>query len=83
MSNHTIGIEAAPRQIECLCCGAERIMIGRDAGDCPRCHYLGWTYSDELDGWTRRMIVNRELGVRPGIDQVRAGLTAPGFATGT
>ena len=54
--------ESDPRQIECLCCGAQRVMLERDAGDCPRCHYLGWTYSEDLDGWTQRLIANRGLG---------------------
>ena len=58
-------IQTAPREIQCLCCGAERVMLERDAGDCPRCHYLGWTYSDELDGYTQRLIQNRAFGVKP------------------
>jgi Zn finger protein HypA/HybF involved in hydrogenase expression len=58
-------IVSAPRQIECLCCGAERVMLRRDAGECPGCHYLGWTYSDDLDGTTQRLIVNRVFGVKP------------------
>ena len=48
-------------QIECLACGATRIVTGlgsAEAGECPRCGYLGWTYSDELDSSTRRMIMN-------------------------
>ena len=77
MANHIPHLEASPRQIECLCCGATRVMMGLSAGECPQCHYIGWTYSDELDGWTQRMIQNRKLGVAPGVDRVWAGLDAP------
>ena len=48
-------------QIECLVCGATRIVAGlgtSETGECQRCGYLGWTYSDELDSSTRRMITN-------------------------
>jgi hypothetical protein len=48
-------------QIECLACGARRLVTGRsthDTGECPSCRYLGWTYSDELDGATRHAIMN-------------------------
>jgi hypothetical protein len=57
-----------PIQIECLACGAKRVVTGithAETGDCPYCHYLGWTYSDELDGSTRRLIMNGGLGVGP------------------
>ena len=49
------------RQIECLACGATRIVTSlgvAETGECQRCGYLGWTYSDELDSSTRRMIMN-------------------------
>ena len=46
------------RQIACLACGEIRIVLGIQTGECPVCHYLGWTYADELDGSTRRMIIN-------------------------
>jgi hypothetical protein len=58
-------------RIECLACGAPRIADGlglAETGECPRCGYLGWTYSDELDSTTRRMIMNGEFaghGVAP------------------
>jgi hypothetical protein len=77
MPNHTPHLDSAPRQIECLCCGAVRVMMAHDAGECPQCHYVGWTYSDELDGWTQRMIQNRAFGTPPEVDRVRAGLHAP------
>ena len=40
--------------------------LGRaDTGECPRCHYLGWGFSDDLDGSTRRQIMNGALAVPP------------------
>ena len=57
-----------PTQIECLACGATRIVFGMgrtDTGECPRCHYLGWGFSDDLDGSTRRQIMNGALAVPP------------------
>jgi hypothetical protein len=51
------------KQIECLACGAERVLEpGTETGECPRCGYLGWTYSEELDPATRRMIMNGAFG---------------------
>jgi hypothetical protein len=49
--------EREATQIECLACGATR-AFAHDTAECPRCGYLGWTYSDALDGSTRRMIMN-------------------------
>jgi len=37
-----------PLTVECLCCGAERTTEGREAGECPRCGYVGWAASREL-----------------------------------
>ena len=47
-----------PRHIVCLACGETRIVLGIQTGECQACHYLGWTYAEELDGSTRRMIIN-------------------------
>ncbi len=80
MNKHRITIETAPRTIECLCCGTDRVMIGREGGECPRCHYVGWTYADELDGFTRRLIENRAFGVGPAH---HPGLGAPSLAAGS
>ena len=33
-------------------------MLGIETGECPACHYLGWTYVEELDRSTRRLIAN-------------------------
>ena len=46
------------RRIACLACGETRVAPGVETGECPRCHYLGWTYVEELDGSTRRLIMN-------------------------
>ena len=51
-------------QIACLACGATRVVYGvgrTETGECQRCRYTGWDYSDELDGWTRRMIADGSL----------------------
>jgi hypothetical protein len=34
------------------------MVFGVETGECPRCHYLGWTYAEELDGSTQRLIMN-------------------------
>ena len=53
----------APSSVECLACG-ERRSLDADAhtnlatGECPRCRFRGWDYSDELDGFTQRMVFN-------------------------
>jgi hypothetical protein len=49
---------------ECLCCGHSRQILpslshAEDAGECPRCHYVGWAYSSELSERARRLF--REL----------------------
>ena len=49
--------------MECLRCGENhRLESGPwrqlQSGECPRCGYLGWTYSYGLDASTRRMILN-------------------------
>jgi hypothetical protein len=53
-----------PIQLECLACGSVRVAYGysiAETGQCPRCSYVGWTYAEELDGWTTRMILNGKL----------------------
>jgi hypothetical protein len=60
--------QKSPSRIECLACGEVRVVTGTGTearGECPRCHYLGWAYSDELDGSTRRQIMNGALAVPP------------------
>ncbi len=49
-------------RIECLGCGKQRALGGRDplaAGECPRCHYLGWAYAADLDEAERRELRDR------------------------
>jgi hypothetical protein len=48
-----------PRQIACLACGETRVVIGPQSGECPRCHYVGWTYAEELDAST----VSRQIKI--------------------
>ena len=65
--NHT------PQQIACLACAAARAVPATEVGqtgECPRCGYLGWTYSHDLDSTTRRMIMN-------GLHAKRATTTSP------
>jgi hypothetical protein len=50
--------------VECLRCGQTREFSpgGRrfeEAGECPRCQYVGWAYSSDLSERTRRLF--REL----------------------
>jgi hypothetical protein len=55
----------ASLRIECLRCGAVRILhlLSRrlDAGECPRCKYVGWAPSDEVSERTRRLLRERPL----------------------
>ncbi|MDQ3067755.1 MAG: hypothetical protein M3R12_11505 [Actinomycetota bacterium] len=49
-----------PLTVECLRCGQSRAFTPgpwryEEAGVCPRCHYVGWAYSDELSEKTRRL----------------------------
>jgi hypothetical protein len=51
-------------QIVCLACNMPRVVFGLAGGDtanCPRCGYKGWDYSDELDGFTQRAIVEGQF----------------------
>jgi phage FluMu protein Com len=76
-------IKEEPTQIECLACGDVRVVTGlatHETGECPRCRYLGWTYSDELDGTTRRAIMNGEFALNAAGPAVRLGTArARGF----
>ncbi len=50
-----------PIQLECLACGSLRVAYGystEETGHCPQCSYVGWTYAEELDGWTTRQIMS-------------------------
>jgi hypothetical protein len=53
--------KAPSRQIECLACGAVRVVLGtssEETGECPRCGYLGWAYAEDLDWATEKAIMN-------------------------
>jgi ribosomal protein S27AE len=53
-----------PFRVECLSCGARRIVAGGrhgDAGECHRCGYVGWASSEELTADARRLLRERPL----------------------
>jgi ribosomal protein S27AE len=47
-------------RVECLSCGAGRIVAGGprhgDPGECHRCGYVGWASSEELTAEARRRL---------------------------
>jgi hypothetical protein len=51
------------RTVECLSCGEAREVEmrtrGGDAGECPRCGYLGWADRESLTDALRRGIQER------------------------
>ena len=51
--------------LECLRCGATRDARRAwghvDAGECPRCQYVGWARSRELSESVRRLLRERPL----------------------
>jgi Zn ribbon nucleic-acid-binding protein len=52
--------------VECLRCGEARelppwLPHGEPAGECPRCGYVGWAYSNDLTERTRKLF--RDLPV--------------------
>ncbi len=61
--------------VECLRCGQERSFTPgsrrcQEAGECPRCAYVGWAHAAELSERTRRLFrdrpVERRLKLRTG-----------------
>jgi hypothetical protein len=59
----------ASLRVECLGCGGLRILhTGSqqrlDGGECPRCKYVGWAPSAELDETLRRRVRIRPLEQR-------------------
>ena len=73
-------ILAEPRQIECLACSAVRVVFGTGPGEtgaCECCGYVGWTYAEDLDWMTTRMIMNGMLA-RPASPHVLDDLGLPG-----
>ena len=60
----------ASLRIECLGCGDVRVLhrgshrSRLDGGACPRCDYVGWAASAELDERLRRALRERPLATR-------------------
>jgi hypothetical protein len=59
-------------RIECLGCGEARAVAAPashklDAGECPRCGYLGWAHSTALTEPMRRRIRERPVDRRAAI----------------
>ena len=55
--------------VECLHCGRQRSFAAvaahtHDAGECPRCGYVGWAYAEELSEPRRRELRDRPLETR-------------------
>jgi Zn-finger nucleic acid-binding protein len=55
-----------PLRVECLGCGRERVLERPprrqvDTDECPRCKYVGWAPSEELDETLRRRVRTRPL----------------------
>ena len=52
-------------ELECLGCGAVRKVDGAprrvDTGECPRCRYVGWAQSHEVDERVRGLLRRRPL----------------------
>ncbi len=51
---------------ECLGCGQTRTVLAglhrrADAGECPRCRYVGWAASADVDETLRRRLRSRPL----------------------
>jgi phage FluMu protein Com len=56
----------ASLRVECLRCGEIRVLHPEshhhvDAGECPRCKYVGWAPSAEMSEVTRRALRERPL----------------------
>jgi hypothetical protein len=51
------------RCVECLSCGLQR-LVAMDAGECPRCGYLGWAPSDAVTEDVRRQLRDVPVGAR-------------------
>lgn len=57
---------AASHRIECLRCGETRELTSGarrhlDAGECPRCTYVGWATSEDVTEVTRQALRKRPL----------------------
>jgi hypothetical protein len=47
--------------VECLRCGTHRTAPRKDAGECPRCAYVGWAAPSELTEPARRALRERPV----------------------
>jgi len=65
--------EVEPSIVECLRCGHQRAFAPgpwryQEAGECPRCAYVGWADAGELSERTRRLFrdlpLERRLKIR-------------------
>ena len=62
-------------RVECLRCGTPRAAIVNgahrvDAGECPRCAYVGWAQSSDLNELVRRRIREQPPERRVGLHAV-------------
>jgi hypothetical protein len=57
-----------PFRVECLSCGARRVVVGGprhgDPGECHRCGYVGWASSADLTAAARRLLRDHPLARR-------------------
>jgi DNA-directed RNA polymerase subunit RPC12/RpoP len=56
--------EMASLRIECLRCGKRRVLHPEshhrlEEGECPRCRYVGWAATAEIDETVRRRVRTR------------------------
>ncbi len=61
-----IHVAMASLRIECLGCGERRVLHPGShrrlqEGECPRCGYVGWAASAEIDETLRRRVRTRPL----------------------
>jgi hypothetical protein len=61
---HSLHSQPQAVSVECLRCGHTRPFTPgpwryEEAGDCPRCEYVGWAYEGDLTERTRKLF--REL----------------------
>jgi hypothetical protein len=59
----------APSVLECLACGTRRSVAGEThshlaTGECPRCGYVGWASTGELNEFTRKALRDRPVESR-------------------
>jgi ribosomal protein L37E len=50
--------------VECLRCGDKRDVEHHREGECPRCGYVGWAPTAELNEYVRRALRDRPPEIR-------------------